>query len=96
MSVKRISAPPAPVHTAKVKFLKGVVLGPGQKAAPGEIYELPKHFATQLVTHGQAEYTDEGAPSEHDDAGADAHQAGYSTTTVEVPTNRDPKPKKKG
>jgi hypothetical protein len=93
--VKRIM-PPAPPKTAKVKFLKGVCLGPGVDAEPGEIYELPKHMATALVSNKQAVYTDEGDSSENDDAGADAHQAGYSTVTVEEPTNRDPKPKKKG
>lgn len=95
MAVKTIKGP-APAKTAKVKFLKGVILGPGQVAEKGDIYELPKHLATQLVSSGQAVYTDEGDPSEHDDAGADAHEAGYSTVTMEAPTNRDPKPKKKG
>lgn len=87
--------PLPPARTAKVKFLKGVCLGPGQDANPGEIYELPKHVATQFVSNRQAEYTDEGDPSEHDDPGAAVHREGYSTTTLERPTDRDPKPKKK-
>jgi hypothetical protein len=95
MSVRKMP-PPAPVHTAKVKILKGVVIGPGCDAEPGEIFEVPKHIASQFVSTGQAEYTDEGQPSEHDDPGAAAHQAGYSTVTMEQSTNRDPRPKKKG
>jgi hypothetical protein len=94
MAVKRINQPP--VRTAKVKLIKGVVLGPGEVGAPGEIYEVPKHLATQLVHSGQAEYTDEGDSSEGADAGAQAHREGYSTATMEEPTNRDPKPKRKG
>lgn len=93
--VKRLTKP-APVRTAKVKFLKSVCLGGGQDAYPGEIYELPKYLASELVSNRQAEYTDEGDPSEHDDPGAAVHQEGYSTVTMEQPTNRDPKPKKKG
>lgn len=95
MKVKKL-AQPAPAKTAKVKFLKSVCLGGGQDAYPGEIYELPKHVATELVSNRLAQYTDEGDPSEHDDAGAEAHQAGYSTVTVEPPTTRDPRPKRKG
>jgi hypothetical protein len=95
MQVKRLVAAP-PARTAKVKFLKAVTLGPDQDAYKGEIYELPKYMATQFVNSGQAEYTDEGDPSEHDDPGAATHQAGYQTVTLEQPTNRDPKPKKKG
>ena len=92
--VHRIVQPPT--HVAKVMLLRGVVLGPGQIGSPGEIYELPKHLATQLVTTGQAEYTDAGDPAEGYDPGADAHRAGYSTVTVEGATDRDPKPKRKG
>jgi hypothetical protein len=92
--VKRI-AQPAPARTAKVKFLKSVCLGGGQDAYPGEIYELPKHMATELVSNRLAIYTDEGDPSEHDDPGAQAHLGGYSTVTMEPPTSRDPRPKKK-
>lgn len=95
MQVKRI-APPPRVKTAKVKFLKSVCLGPGEDASVGDIYELPKHMATELVSNRMAVYTDEGDPSEHDDAGAAAHEAGYSTVTAEAPTNRDPRPKRKG
>lgn len=86
----------APVRTAKVKLLKGVVLGPGEIGAPGEIYELPKHIATQLVHSGQGEYTDEGDPSEGADPGAKAHRDGYSTVTMEAPAARDPKPVRRG
>lgn len=93
--VKKINAP-APIRTAKVKFVKPVTLGLEQDAFVGDIYELPKHMATQFVNSGFAQYTDEGDPSEHDDLGAAAHNEGYSTVTVEQPTNRDPKPKKKG
>jgi len=93
LTVKQINQPL--VKTAKVLLLKGVVLAPGQVGRAGEIYELPKHMATQLVANRQAEYTDAGAPSEHDDAGAVAHKDGYDTVTVEAPTERDPKPKRK-
>jgi hypothetical protein len=95
MSVRKMPQAPA-VRTAKVKILKGVVIGPGCDAEPGEIFEVPKYIASQFVSNGQAIYTDEGDPSEHDDPGAAAHVAGYSTVIVEKPTNRDPQPKKKG
>ena len=88
--------PAGPVRTAKVKLLKGVVLSAGLDGVPGEIYEVPKHFASQLVANGQAEYTDEGDPSQGDDPGAESHKAGYETTTIEKPTARDPKPQKRG
>jgi hypothetical protein len=94
MAVKRINQPA--VKTAKVKLLQGVVLGPGETGERGDIYEMPKHLASQLVGSGQAEYTDEGDPSEHDDAGAATHREGYSTVTVEPPSERDPKPKRRG
>lgn len=92
--VKRIALPK--VRTAKIKILKGVCIAPGEDAARGDIYEVPKHVASALVANRQAEYTDEGDPSEGDDPGAAAHNEGYSTVTIEQPTNRDPKPKKKG
>lgn len=92
--VKKIGQPA--VRTAKVKLLKGVVLGPGEIGYPGEIYEVPKHLATQLVFCEQAAYTDEGDPSDGADAGAQAHRDGYKTATVESATNRDPKPTRKG
>jgi len=98
--------PQAPaVRTAKVKILKGVVIGPGCDAEPGEIFEVPKHIASQFVSNGQAEYTDEGEASEHDDQGAAMHREGYQVATpggstklatLEPATDRDPKPKKKG
>jgi hypothetical protein len=94
MTVKRVSRPT--IKTAKVKLLKGVILGPGQRGREGEIYEVPKHQASQLVNFGQAEYTDEGEASEHDDAGAKTHREGFNTVTLEQPENRDPKPKRKG
>lgn len=93
MAIKRINQPP--VRTAKVKLLRGVVLGPGVIGAPGEIYEVPKYLATQLVHSGQAEYTDEGDPSDGADAGAQTHRDGYSTVAMEAPTERDPKPRRK-
>jgi hypothetical protein len=92
----RKMAPPPPVRTAKVKFLKAVTLGQNQDAMPGDIFELPKYMATEFVSSGFAEYTDEGDRSEHDDPGADAHRESYQTATLEPPTSRDPKPKKKG
>lgn len=95
MITKRLKAPPA-VQVAKVKLTKGVILGPGQIGEAGEIYELPKHKATELVHSGLAEYTDEGDPAEGEDAGAEKHRQGYETATVEEPTSRDPKPKKRG
>jgi hypothetical protein len=93
-TVRKLSR--TPIKTAKVKMLSGTVLGPGQVGRVGEIYELPKHLATQLVNMGQAEYTDEGDPSEHDDAGAKANKDGYDVVTVEKPDSRDPKPKRRG
>jgi hypothetical protein len=64
--VKRIGTP-APVRTEKVRLLKHVVMGPGDDAEVGDIYEVPKHIATQLIAHGHAELTDEGDPLEHDE-----------------------------
>jgi len=91
--VKRMTGPP--VRTAKVKLLKGVVLGPGQLGRAGEIYELPKYLATQLISSGQAELTTEGDPLQHDETPAE-EKDGYSTVTVEKPTSRDPKPTRRG
>lgn len=96
MTIVKQIRPPAAPRTAKVKLLKGVCMGPGQDGAPGEIYEIPKHVATMLVSNGQAEYTDEGDDSDGNDAGAASHAQGYETVTVESPSNRDPRPKKKG
>ena len=95
MAVKRINVHQPPAKTAKVKFKKAIVLGHGEVAHVDDIYELPKHKATEFVNNGQAEYTDEGDESEGDDAGAAKHGEGYSTVTVEQPTKRDPRPKKK-
>jgi hypothetical protein len=91
--IKKIGQPL--VRTAKVKLLKGVVLGPGEIGHEGDIYEVPKYQATELIGHGLAEYTDEGAPSENDDPGAAAHREGYATVTMEGVTDRDPRPKRK-
>jgi len=91
--VKRFAGPL--VRTAKVKLLKGVVLGAGQVGAAGEIYEIPRHLATQLISSELAEITTEGDPLEHDETPAE-EKAGYSTTTVESPTRRDPKPTRRG
>ncbi len=91
--IKKLGQPP--VRTAKIKLLKGVVLGPGEMGKEGDIYEIPKYKATELVSHGLAEYTDEGTASENEDPGAAAHREGYSTATIEAATDRDPKPKKR-
>jgi hypothetical protein len=97
MAAKKLAGPL--VRTVKVRILKGVTLGPGEDGEPGDIYELPKHLATELVHNRQAEYTDEGDPLKHDEtpAGEPKGVPGdeYKTTTVEAPTSRDPKPKKR-
>jgi hypothetical protein len=93
--VKRI-AEAAPVRTEKVKLLKHVVMGPGEDGEPGDIYELPKHIATQLISHEQAELTDEGDPLEHDETPAGEKGVPYQTATIEAPTTRDPKPARRG
>src|SRR5690349_9433988 len=93
--VKKIS-PVAPVRTEKVKLLKHVVMDVGDDGVPGDIYEVPKHIATQLISHGQAELTDEGEPSEHDETPAEEKGQTYQTTTIEAPTSRDPKPERRG
>jgi hypothetical protein len=93
--VKKIGAAPV-VRTEKVKLVKGVVMGPGEDGEPGDIYEVPKHIATQLIAHGQAELTDEGDPLEHDETPAGEKGAPYQTATIEAPTSRDPKPAKRG
>lgn len=95
MTVKRIVPKSGPVRTAKIKLLKGVCIAGGEDGIAGDIYEVPKHQATELVSHNLAAYTDEGEASEGEDAGAEAHGQGYETATIE-PTNRDFKPKKKG
>ena len=95
---KKSSGPP--VRTAKVKFLTGVVLGVGDIARMGDIYELPKFRCTELVHAGLAEYTTEGDPIEHDEtpAGEPKGVPGdeHTVVTVEKSTERDPKPKKRG
>lgn len=93
--VKKI-AQAAPIRTEKIKLLKGVVMGPGEDGEPGDIYEVPKHLATQLISHGQAELTDEGDPLEHDETPPEEKGVPYSTATIEAPTTRDPKPAKRG
>ena len=94
MAVKRL-VKSVPVRTEKIKLLKGVVMGTEDGQA-GEIYEVPKHLATELVSHGFAELTDEGDPLEHDETPAGEKGVPYATTTVEAPTSRDPKPAKRG
>jgi len=94
MKVKKMNGPP--VRTEKVMLLKGVILGPGQRGKAGEIYEVPKYLATQLVSAGQAEITTEGDPAEHDETPGDEKGKPYSTATIEVPTSRDPKPARRG
>jgi hypothetical protein len=95
-NVKRLVGPLAVIRTEKVKLLKGVVMGPGEDGRAGDIYELPKYLATQLIAHGQAELTDEGDPLEHDETPAAEKGVPYSTVTIESPTTRDPKPAKRG
>lgn len=96
--IKRVAGPL--VRTAKVKLIKGVILGAGVIGKPGEIYELPKYLASEIVSYGLAAYTDEGDPLEHDEtpAGVPRGVPGdeHASVTVEQPTNRDPKPKKRG
>lgn len=91
--VKRVAGPL--VRTVKVKLLKGVVLGAGQVGRVGEIYELPKYLATQLIGAAQAEITTDGDPLQHDETPAE-EKDGYSTATLESPTKRDPKPTRRG
>jgi hypothetical protein len=93
--LKRIGPVPI-VRTEKVKVLKDVVMGPGEIGRKGDIYEVPKHIATQLIAHGQAELTDEGDPLEHDETPAEEKGVAYQTATIEAPTSRDPKPAKRG
>lgn len=93
--VKRIGEQPI-VRTKKVKLLKGVVMAPGEDGEAGDIYELPHHIATQLIAHGQAEYTDEGDRLEFDETPDAEKESTFRTTTLEAPTSRDPKPSKRG
>jgi hypothetical protein len=92
-TVKKLKGPP--VRTEKVLLLKGVILGPGQKGKAGEIYEVPKYLATQLVSSGQAELTDDGDPLAHDETPAE-DKGKFGVATVEAPTSRDPKPLRRG
>jgi hypothetical protein len=96
MRVKRVHDGP-PVHTVKVKILKGVILGPDTDAEPGDIYELPRYKATELISHGQAEETNEGDPLVHNEVIAEAKDPeAVRTVTLEAPTARDPRPAKRG
>jgi hypothetical protein len=96
MRVKRVNDGP-PVHTVKVKLLKGVILGPGEDGAPGDIYELPRYKATELISHGQAVQTYEGDPLVHNEVIAEAKDPdAVRTVTLEAPTARDPRPAKRG
>jgi hypothetical protein len=95
MRVKRVHDGP-PVHTVKVKLLKAVILGPGEDGEPGDIYELSRHKATELISHGQAEETDEGDPLVHNEVAAEVSSPDtVRTLTVEAPTARDPRPAKR-
>src|SRR5215472_12586076 len=94
MRVKTVQQGP-PVRTVKVKLVKGVILGPGEDGAPGDIYELPRHMATALISHGQAVATDEGDPLEHDETPA-ADPDTIRTLAIEAPTSRDPQPARRG
>lgn len=96
MRVKTLKTGP-PVRTVKVKLLKGVVMGPEDDGEPGDIYELPRHKATELISHGQAEETDEGDDLEHNEVAAEVSDPdAIRTLTIEAPTARDPKPAKRG
>jgi hypothetical protein len=95
MRVKRVAEGP-PVHTVKVKLLKGVILGPNEDGEPGDIYELPRYKATELISHGQAIETDEGDELVHNEVTEISNPDVIRTLTVEAPTARDPRPAKRG
>ena len=91
--VKKLGGPP--VRTMKVKLLKGVVLGPNQVGKAGEIYELARSKATELIFTGMAEETDEGDPLQHDET-PQGEKDSSGVATLEKPHPRDPKPTKRG
>lgn len=82
------------VHTVKIKLLKGVIMGPGHDGVAGDIYEIARYKATELVSHGLAEYTTEGDPLKHDETPA-SEKDDFPTTKIDAPTSRDPKPAKR-
>lgn len=92
--VKKMPAGP-PVHTVKVKLLKGVVMGPNEYGVAGDIYEVPKHFATELISSNRAVPTDEGDPLQHNEMPPSSPDE-IATTKIETPTSRDPKPARRG
>lgn len=84
IEVKKLEAIQAEsVKLATIRIVSGVILSPGIHAEPGELWEVPRHFATMLVSYGQAELVQ-----------ADEDPGSYGVR-VEVPTTRDPKPKRK-
>ncbi len=91
--VKKLGGPP--VRTMKVKLLKGVVLGSGQVGKAGEIFELARSKATELIFTGMAEETDEGDPVQLDETPADEKDVS-GVATIERPHPRDPKPTRRG
>jgi hypothetical protein len=96
MRVKQLAEGP-PVHTVKVKLLKGVILGHNEDGEPGDIYELPRHKATELISHGQAIETDEGDELVHNEVTAEMSDPdAIRTLTIEKPIARDPRPAKRG
>jgi hypothetical protein len=96
MRVKQVSSGPR-VRTMKVKLLKGVVMGHGDDGESGDIYELPRHKAIELINHGQAVETDEGDELKYDEAPAGVKDPEtIRQVTIESPTSRDPKPEKRG
>ncbi len=82
MEVKRIETKNPKEKIATVRILAGVFL-PGVEAQAGEVYELPRHMARELVGHGLAETIE--IPEDPDEIGV---------VQVDAPTNRDPKPKR--
>jgi len=74
------------VKTQKVRILRAVVLAPHVVGEEGEVYEVPRWMANELVGYGRAERV----LDEEEIADPET----LVTTTLETPTSRDPKPKK--
>jgi len=75
-----------PVKTQKIRILRAVVLAPNLVGEAGEVYEVPRWMANELVGYGRAERVQDGEEI--------ADPETLVTTTMETSTNRDPKPKK--
>ena len=73
--------------TDRVRIVRPVVLAPHVVAEAGDVYELPRWMANQLIGHGQAERV-------QDDDGVAADPATLVTTSLETAKSGDPKPKK--